>query len=268
MTAKDATGTTSKAYVRSLERGLVTIRALAGFPDGATLSEVAAEVDLDRATTRRLLLTLVGMGYVRQDKKQFVLAPRVLELGFSYFTARPVWEAAQPYLDKYCDETLGTISIGVLDAGEVIYLARAQSRRSVYAINVAVGSRFPCYSTSMGRILLADLPHEDIAEILSRVDLRPRTPHTRVSLDEITASLEQVRELGYAISDEETEVGIRSIAIALRNRAGETAAALNTSFQVSYASREDLVETYLPRLRDVARDVEALNMLPSRSTGY
>lgn len=267
MSADEQSGTTNKAYVRSLERGLVTIRALGEFPDGATLSEVSAKVDLDRATTRRLLLTLVDMGYVRQDKKQFVLAPRVLELGFSYFSSMPVWEAAQPFLDSYCETTLGTISIGVLDNAEVIYVARAQSRRSVYAINVTVGSRFPCYSTSMGRVLLSGLPNEQIAEILGSIELKARTPNTTVSLGDLMASIENVRDLGYAISNEETEIGIRSIAVPLRNRKGDIAAALNTSFQVSYATTAELVETYLPQLRDVAAKIEALNMLPSRKTG-
>lgn len=264
MTGEPESEPSSRTYVRALERGLVTIKALGDYPDGASLSDIASQIGLDRATTRRFLLTLCHLGYVRQVKRRFYLAPRVLELGLSYFAAVPVWEAAQPFLDSYCEETRGTISIGVLDDTEVVYVARAQSKRSVYAINVTVGSRFPCYSTSLGRVLLAWRTPEEIADIFARIEIKARTPNTLTTPADIEAALATVRQRDYAISNEETELGIRSIAIPLRNRHGMVVAALNTSFQVSYATAVDLTETYLPALRDVAGKIEALNLLPGK----
>ena len=155
MAPDDVKNESNRSHVRSLARGLDTLKALGTVTDGATLSDIAAIVDLDRATTRRFLLTLCDLGYVRQSKKRFYMAPKVLELGYAYFSTMSKWDAIQPILNEFCDQTLGTISIGVQDSDEVIYVARAQSHRSVYAINVTVGSRFPIYSSSIGRIILA-----------------------------------------------------------------------------------------------------------------
>jgi len=264
---KAETGKSSATHVRALERGIEVIKALGEFSDGATLSDIAAVVELDRATARRFLLTLTQLGYVRQDRRRFYLAPKIIELGLSYFATMPVWEASQPFLDHYCEESRGTISVGVLDDTEVVYVARAQSKRSVYAINVAVGSRFPVYSTSLGRVLLAWLPRETVDDVFSRTEIIARTPHTIINLEKIHEELARIRQQNYAISDEETELGIRSVAIPLRNRAGSVVAALNTSFHVSSASLEDLLNIYLPALRDVASKIEALNLLPGTSAG-
>lgn len=256
MTPDDVKNESNRSHVRALARGLDTLKALGTVTEGATLSDIAAIVDLDRATTRRFLLTLCDLGYVRQSKKRFYMAPKVLELGYAYFSTMSKWEAIQPILNEFCDRTLGTISIGVQDGDEVIYVARAQSNRSVYAINVTVGSRFPIYSSSIGRIILAGRSDADLRHYLSTIDLVKRTPHTVTDIDEFMAGINRIREQGYSISDQETELGVRSIAIPIHGRDGGVVAGLNSSVATTFASVEDLVTRFLPLLRETAQQIE------------
>lgn len=262
MPKDEANSDSARSHVRALARGLDTLKALGTVPEGASLSDIAAIVDLDRATTRRFLLTLCDLGYARLHKKRFYLAPKVLELGFSYFSTMSRWDAIQPLLNEYTERTMGTISIGVRDGMEVIYMARAQSKRSVYAINVTVGSRFPLYSTSMGRILISELPENEVRAILADLSLDARTPLTVTDPDRILANLADVRKNGYSISDQETEMGIRSIAIPLRDRSGAIIAALNTSVTANHTSADDLVTQFLPSLRETAGQLEPLMWIP------
>lgn len=247
-----------RPIVRALARGLDTLKALGSVgSDGASLSDVAAIAKLDRATTRRSLLTLVELGYARANGKRFVLAPKVLELGFSYFSSMPVWERVQPILNDYSEKSRGAFSIGVLDDGEVVYVARAQSRRAVYSINVSVGSRFPAYCSSIGRVLLAGLHDAQVASVLKSIDLVKRTPHTRIKIKEIMADIAEVRAKGYSISDQETELGVSSIAVPIFDRSGSVIAGLNTSAPASLASAASLRREYLPLLRQAAEQCQA-----------
>lgn len=251
-----------RSYVRALARGLEILKALGTWTaDGATLSDVAALVKLDRATARRFLLTLSEIGYVTTDGKRFALAPKVLELGFSYFSAMTVWERVQPILDDLSEKQKGAVSIGVIDGKEVVYVARAQNRRSVYTLNVSVGSRFPIYSSSIGRILLSGMDDQDIKAFLKQVDLVKRTPKTISKLGDIMNEVARVRKLGYCISDEETEVGIRSIAVPVFGRDGKIIAGFNASVQSSVADKRALVSEFLPLLKAGAVQVQAAMQL-------
>lgn len=247
-----------RSHVRALARGLEILKALGEMTsDGATLSGVAAVVNLDRATARRFLLTLTELGYVRTNGKQFFLSPKVLELGYAYFTSMPVWERVQPLLNAISESQQGAVSIGVFDGKDVVYVARAQNRRSVYTLNVSVGSRFPIYSSSIGRVLLAGMTDDEVKAILKRGEIVKRTPKTRTKMGDLMDEIARVRKQGYAIADEETEMGVRSIAVPIVDPRGCVVAGLNASVQSSVADGKELVHDSLPLLRRAVEQIEA-----------
>ena len=167
----------SQTYVKSLERGLAVIRAFDADHTEMRLSEVAQATGLTRAAARRFLLTLVELGYVRLDDGRFSLRPRVLDLGYSYLSGLSFQEIAQPHMESLVHEVNESFSISVLDDIEVVYVIRVPTRR-IMTITLAVGTRLPAYATSMGRVLLASLPPEELEARLRKIELRRLTPHT------------------------------------------------------------------------------------------
>ncbi|TWA57328.1 IclR family transcriptional regulator [Azospirillum baldaniorum] len=250
----------SQPFIRALARGLDVIEAMSNQPRGMSLSEVAAAVSLDRATARRILLTLKDRGYVRMLDRNFILAPRVLNLGFAYLSSMPLWHIAAPYLRELAETADAACSVGVLDGTEVVYMAREQSIRRRTTLHVDIGMRFPLHCTSMGKILLAGLPEEELEALLDQLTLTQHTPNTITGSAALREAVATVRREGWAVSDQEFEDGIRSVAVPLRNRAGTVIAAMNVSSHAGRLSRDDGLEGYvarhLPPLRDAAREIE------------
>jgi IclR family pca regulon transcriptional regulator len=246
----------SRSHVQSLERGLAVIRAFDAEHRRMTLSEVARRAGLDRAAARRFLLTLARLGYVHQDEDRFSLRPRVLELGFAYLSTLSLPEVAQPHLERLVAQVDESSSIAVLDDLDVAYAVRVPTRR-IMSVSIAVGTRFPAWVTSMGRVLLAGLDPADLDERLSRMELRPRTARTVTSEAELRAELDAVRERGWAMVDQELEEGLRSIAAPIHDAADAVEAALNVSAHASRTSLEDLRQRFLPLLLETAAAIEA-----------
>jgi IclR family transcriptional regulator, pca regulon regulatory protein len=250
------TGATERdgAFVQSLERGLLVIRALSS-PEPQALSEVARATGLSRAAARRFLLTLKRLGYVRQASGRFALTPRVLELGYAYLSSLTLPEVAQPHLERLVDRVQESSSVSVLDDDDVVYVARVPTRR-IMSVTISVGTRFPAYVTSMGRVLLAGLPDEEVDATLARADLRKLTARTLTSAQELRDEIERVRRQGYAIVSEELEAGLRSIAAPIRGAAGAVTAAVNLSVQASRTTVADMKRRLLPPLRETAAAIE------------
>ena len=242
------------AFVQSLERGLLVIRALSS-PEPQALSEVARTTGLSRAAARRFLLTLEQLGYVRQTAGRFALTPRVLELGYAYLSSLSLPEVAQPHLERLAEQVQESSSVSVLDGDDVVYVARVPIRR-IMSVSISVGTRFPAYATSMGRVLLAGLPDEQIAAALARADLRRLTARTTTSHKALREEIARVRRQGYAIVDEELETGLRSVAVPIDDAAGKVTAAVNLSVQASRTSVADLRRRLLPPLREAAAAIE------------
>ncbi|HZR03411.1 MAG TPA: IclR family transcriptional regulator C-terminal domain-containing protein [Burkholderiales bacterium] len=245
-----------RPFVRALARGLDVIVALGNVNEGMTLSEVAAAVALDRATARRLLFTLCELRYVRVRDKRFSLSPRVLRLGYGYLSSQPAYELAQPLLQDLADRTGESCSIGVLDEDEVVYVARAQSPQRVFTIHVNVGSRFPAYCTSMGRVLLAGLEISAVDQYLAHAELRKRTRTTVTDPRKLRRIIEDVRTQKYSVSDQEMEEGIRSVAVPLVDRNNATIAAMNVSVQAGRFEISEITKRLLPLLRAAATDIQ------------
>lgn len=242
------------AFVQSLERGLFVIRALSS-PDPQALSDVARTTGLSRAAARRFLLTLERLGYVRQAGGRFRLTPRVLELGYAYMSSLTLPEVAQPHLERLVGEVQESSSVSVLDGDDVVYVGRVPTRR-IMSVTINVGTRFPAYATSMGRVLLAGLPDDEVDAKLARADLRKLTARTIVSAKDLQDEIKRVRRQGYAIVDEELEAGLRSIAAPIHDSAGAITAAVNLSVQASRTTVADMKRRLLPPLRDTAAAIE------------
>lgn len=242
-------------FVQSLERGLSVIRAFDADHPTMTLSEVARRTGMTRAATRRSLLTLVDLGYVRSDGRLFILTPRILELGYAYLSGAGLPAVAQPHLEALSAEVRHTSSLAVLDGDDVVYLARVAVRRIV-SIAIAVGSRFPAYATAMGRVLLAARPDPELDGYFERLDLRPLS--SRMVGDEPTlrTTLQEVRRAGFCITDQELETGLRSIAVPVRGATGEAVAAMNLSVPAGAETPQVMKRVLLPRLLAAASAVE------------
>jgi IclR family pca regulon transcriptional regulator len=245
----------SQTYVKSLERGLAVIRAFDAEHTEMRLSEVAEMTGLTRAAARRFLLTLVELGYVGQDGDRFSLRPRVLDLGYAFLSGLSFQEIAQPHMESLVREVNESSSISVLDDLDVVYVVRVPTRR-IMTITLAVGTRLPAYATSMGRMLLASLPPEELEARLRRVELERLTPHTVRTKKALRAEIEGAREQGYAMVDQELEEGLRSAAVPIVS-AADKVAALNVSVHASRAGMGDLRERFLPPLQATARAIEA-----------
>jgi len=246
----------SSDFVQSLERGLAVIRAFGAERPQLTLSEVAKATGLTRAAARRFLLTLVQLGYARSDARVFSLRPRVLELGYAYLSALGLPEVAQPHLEELGAQLHESASISVLDGDDIVYVVRVPSRR-IMSVTIALGTRFPAYATSMGRALLAHLRPLQLEKYLAAVRLDPLTPMTLLDRDQLRQVLERVRHDGYAIVDQELELGLRSVAAPIRDWRGSVIAALNVSAHVTAVSLEALRSEFLPHLLATAREIEA-----------
>lgn len=244
-------------YVQSFARGLGVIRSFSAEAPAQTLSEVAARSGLTRAGARRILLTLQALGYVDSDGKLYRLTPRILELGFAYLTALPIWNLAEPVMERLSDAVGESCSAAVLDGSDIVYVLRVHTHKIV-SINLNVGTRLPAYCTSMGRVLLAGLSDAEVVQRLKANDRRANTRHTLTDLGELLARVQQVRRQGWALVNQELEEGLISIAAPVRNRAGAVIAALNVSGQANRTSATVMKEQLLPKLRAAADELSSL----------
>ncbi|KAA1425496.1 helix-turn-helix domain-containing protein [Mumia zhuanghuii] len=241
--------------VQSLQRGLAVIRAFDAEHPRMTLAEVARQTGLTRATARRFLHTLVTLGYTATDGREFWLCPRVLELGYAYLSASSLPEIATPHLKSLTDKARESSSVSVLDGLDIVYVARVPTRR-IMTVAISVGTRFPAYVTSMGRVLLAGLPDADRESLFEQMSFDRLTPHTVTSVGALRREVDLVRDQGWALVDQELEIGLRSMAAPVRDPRGQTIAAANISMSATQGSAEEARETLLPLLLDTAAQIE------------
>jgi IclR family pca regulon transcriptional regulator len=238
-------------FVLSLARGLAIIEAFQGHTDGVTVGDVAARTGLSRAAVRRSLITLELLGYANHSGSVYRLGSRVLRLGFSFLSATPLPALALPILEEVSAAIHESSSLSALEGDEIVYLARSATRR-VMSIGLSIGSRLPAYCTSMGRVLLAALPEKELRAYVKRVALHPHTLKSVRSKRALTAEIERARRQGYALVDEELELGLRSLAVPVRTRTGRVVAAMNTGVQASRVTPDEMIGRFLPFLREGA----------------
>ncbi|WJD96657.1 IclR family transcriptional regulator domain-containing protein [Streptomyces antimycoticus] len=258
-------------FLQSLARGLAVLRALGGVEGagqgetatagggrggGMTLSAVAEATGLARATARRSLLTLVELGYVEADGRAFRPLPRVLELGYAPLAELGFTDIAQPHMRELVRTVHESASLAVLDGGDIRYIARVPTVR-IMSVNITIGTRFPAYATSMGRVLLAGLDADARAARLAGVRPRPLTRHTVTDVPELVRVVERAAQEGHALVDQELEEGLRSLAVPVRDARGRVVAALNVATHAGRGTAESARRELLPALRATAARIEA-----------
>ena len=192
------------------------------------------------------------------DGKTYALRPRILALGHAYLSSTPLATAVQPLLDEISDELHESSSMAVLEGDEILYIARSSTRTRLMSIDLGLGSRLPAYCTSMGRVLLAELAPPQLDRYLGRVKLTRLTPRTVSSTPELKRLLAQVRRDGYALVDQELELGLRSIAVPVRDAAGRCVAAINIGAQSARVSLSEMQAQFLQPLRAAANELAVL----------
>jgi IclR family pca regulon transcriptional regulator len=243
-------------YVQSLDRGLAVICCFSADRPRLTLSEAARQTGLSRAAARRSLITLQTLGYVASDGRQFYLTPRVLTLGYAYLSSLSLADVAQAHLSDLANDVHESCSASVLDGLDIVYVARAATKR-IMTISLSVGTRLPAYATSMGRVLLAALPGDQLDAYLDSATLTPLTERTIVDQDRLRAEVERTHARGWCLVDQELEDGVRSIAVPVHDSASRVIAAVNTSAHATRVPLATLQKSFLPKLRGCAAAIDA-----------
>ncbi|CDG81476.1 IclR family transcriptional regulator domain-containing protein [Janthinobacterium agaricidamnosum] len=245
------------SYVQSFARGLAVLRSFGADAPAQTLSDVAERSGLTRAGARRILLTLLHLGYVEADGRLFRLTPKVLDLGYAYLSSLPIWTQAQPVLEELTQSLRQSCSASVLDGDDIVYVVRLSAHKTM-SINLGIGSRLPAYCTSMGRVMLAGLAPEQLRERLSKMALLKLTPHTVTDQQQLLEEIAKVRRQGWSLVIEELEQGLVALAAPVFDRSGKVVAAINVSGQVTGPSISHLLEHTRPKLLATADKVSAL----------
>ncbi|MEO6803692.1 MAG: IclR family transcriptional regulator C-terminal domain-containing protein [Granulicella sp.] len=243
-------------FMTSLARGLIVIQAFTQQSPQMTISQLSVKTGLSRAAVRRCLYTLTKLGFAgAEDGSRYGLRPRMLSLSNSYTASSTIATAAQPILERMSAAFRESFSVATLDGEDIVYVARTTVERVMVAVDLHIGSRLPAYCTSMGRVLLAYLPTEKLEQYLARVDLVPRTTRTIISADKLRIALRNVRRTGYALVDQELEVGLRSLAVPVYSPAGRVVATINLSGHAPRMPVYDMQTRFLPHLRNAANEL-------------
>lgn len=244
-------------FLGGFAKGLAVIEAFSANRPRLAIADVASATGYDRATSRRCLLTLADLGYAHYDGKYFSLTPRVLRLGTACLAAMPLPRIVQPLLDQLSQDIGQSTSVSILDDWEIVYVARAAQQR-VMSINLMPGSRMPAFCASMGRVLLSAQPDAVVLDMLKRHPATPRTEHSLYKPKDILSALEAVRRNGYAINDQEIEIGLRSIAVPLYDSRNRLVAAINVGVAAVQNSADELRELYYDKLLAVQQSIKPL----------
>lgn len=241
-------------HVTSLERGLGVMEILAAHPAGLTLSETADKAGLTRAGARRFLLTLVATGYAVQTGRHFSLSPRLLTQARTWLQGVPLWTFAEPFMKETAATLNESCSAAILSGEDMVYVARVPGPR-IIAVDLQVGAHLPAFCTAMGRVLLSGLADAELEAFLARVTVARRTPKTETDRAKLVNIIAGVRTEGFALVDEELEIGLRSIAVPLRDRSGAIVAAVNVSTQSARHTPAEMEAQILPILRTTAAGI-------------
>jgi IclR family pca regulon transcriptional regulator len=246
----------SEGFVRAFARGLKIIEVLGQSSGGQTLAQVAEGVALPRTAVRRFLMTLIDLSFVRSEGGRYWLTPRVLRLGLSYLSSLPYWREAQPALEELCARVGQSCALSVLDGEDLVYVQRQHAKR-ILPMSPSLGSRLPAHAVSMGRVLLAGQADDDLEAYLAQARLVRRTAATEVDRERLREAILAVRAQGWAWVDGELDESICGLAVPLRDRAGNTIAALNVSLASGEFTRQQALRQFLPELRITASRLRA-----------
>lgn len=246
---------TDRDLVGSLQRGLAVMEILAAHPAGMTLTEMAEAAGMTRAGARRFLLTLVASGYAGQNGRRFLLSPRLLSVARSWIQGASLWSFAERYLRDVAEALDESSSAAVMSGEDVVYVARVPGPH-ILSVALQVGTRLPAWCTAMGRVMLSDLPPAELQAFLAAATIVPKTDRSQTDRAALAAIIAEAGRAGFAIVDQELEIGLRSIAVPIRDRARRIVGAINVSTQSSRTTPDAMAREMLPHLLRAARSIE------------
>ncbi len=255
--AEEIDALTDPSFMTSLARGLAVVKAFSDQRRAMTIAQLSHKTGIPRAAVRRCLYTLKQLGYADSEANNFYLKPKILSLGYSYLSSTPLTISAQPTLNQVSRELNESCSLGVLEESEILCISRSQSSR-VMSVALNTGSRLPAYCSSMGRVMLSMLSDDELTDYFSKIRLIAYTDRTVTTENELRDILANVSKNGYAIVEEELEIGLRSIAVPVRGASGIPVAALSVGAQAGRAIRSQLEQNFLPLLLNAASDLSVL----------
>ena len=255
--AEEIDALTDPSFMTSLARGLAVVKAFSDQRRAMTIAQISHKTGIPRAAVRRCLYTLKQLGYADSEANNFFLKPKILTLGYSYLSSTPLTISAQPCLNQVSRKLNESCSLAVMDEREVLYISRSATSR-VMSVALNAGSRLPAYCTSLGRVMLAAMTESQLNDYFSKCELRAYTERTLVSEEKLRALLFEVGQAGYAIVEEELEIGLQSIAVPVRGASGAVVAALNIATQTTRVTRHQLEHAFLPTLLNAASELSVL----------
>ena len=244
-------------FMASLARGLAVVQAFQERKRHLTIAQISHRTEIPRAAVRRCLYTLIKLGYATTDGRTYSLLPKVLTLGHAYLSSTPLAVSAQPYLDRMSEQLHEACNMATLEGDDILYIARSATTQRLISVDLSVGGRLPAYCTSMGRILLAALDDASLQDYLDHADLQTKTSRTLTTPEALLECLQQVRQQGWCIVDQELEQGLRSIAVPVYDASGQVLAALNVSTHAGRVSRSELEQRFLPSMLSASQELSA-----------
>ena len=248
-------------FVTALARGLAVLLALSDKRRRMSIAQVSHRTGIPRAAARRSLHTLANLGFVAADEaRRFYLRPRVLSFSHAYLSASPIAVLAQPILDRLGESLREACSLATLDGDEIVYIARSTSSR-IMSPSLNVGRRLPAYCTSIGHVMLAYLPENELAAYLGRARFHPYTEYTPNSQQKLHALLRAVRESGFAFASQLMEPRLCTLAVPVRDAGGHYVGGINVILQGRLVSRSEMAERCYRPLQEAALELGSL-LLP------
>ncbi|HEY3731163.1 MAG TPA: IclR family transcriptional regulator C-terminal domain-containing protein [Steroidobacteraceae bacterium] len=245
-----------------LAKGLAVIGAFSRERAALSLSDIARSARIPAATARRCLLTLEELGYITRNGRNFLLRPKVLELGAAYLDSMNIEQITKTHLEELARNTSDSAALCVLDGVEIVYVARA-SVRTLVRLEAHVGSRFPAHATSTGRVLLAGVSAERLQRYFESARFEALTDRTVTDPARLRSLVEECRRTGYSVVEDELAYGVIALAVPVLDQAGRVVAALNSSSHSRRMSRTKLVRERLSMLQRVSRQISTdLTVVP------
>lgn len=244
-------------FMTSLARGLAVVNAFQERKRHLTIAQISHRTEIPRAAVRRCLYTLMKLGYATTDGRTYSLLPKVLTLGHAYLSSTPLAVSAQPYLDRISEQLHEACNLATLEGEQVLYIARSAVPQRLISVDLSVGSRLPAYCTSMGRILLAAMDDDSLLDYLEHAELQAKTSRTLHTPEALWQCLQQVRQQGWCLVDQELEQGLRSLAVPVYDSAGHVLAAMNVSTHAGRVPASELEKRFLPIMLAASRELSS-----------
>ena len=244
-------------YVQGLARGLSIMESFEGQNEYMTAADLAKSVGLPRATVRRCLLTLRELGYVEvMSDKLYRLAPKVLLLARAYSSSSLLPRISQPIVERLSETLKESCTVWIFSRDDAIFVARSTRKRKGSRFR-EVGSNVPSYVSSMGRCLLASYSEQELDAYLKRIQLHRHTAYSVVDPKKLRSIIKDVRKQEFCVVDQEFDLGLRTIAVPIKNSSGRIIAALSATSEADRTSKRELETRFLPELRAAAAEIRS-----------